>query len=293
MKKIASFLILILLFAFIPFFQAEATQTKLLVEKISTIPTELHPGEKFSLEFALKNNGDRDLENVFITLKNIEGKETLEGFSPVESTNELFIGTIKKGESLTKSINLITSPNLTVGTYNLVVTVSFKEKDRSAVYDENKTIGLLIENKANLIISNLNLPNNDSTTNDSSNTSLVFNSYDSSDDSNVEFVNSGKSLLSNVMIKLSANGEESTQFYGDLDVGEQDTMDLEIPLNVDVDGIVEISFTDEMNREGKVSKAFKIDLPDESIEENSKTEEKKGFFSKIGSFFKAIFGLGN
>ncbi|SHH71254.1 hypothetical protein [Clostridium grantii] len=276
MKKIASFLILILLFAFIPFFQAEATQTKLLVEKISTIPTELHPGEKFSLEFALKNNGDRDLENVFITLKNIEGKETLEGFSPVESTNELFIGTIKKGESLTKSINLITSPNLTVGTYNLVVTVSFKEKDRSAVYDENKTIGLLIENKANLIISNLNLPNNDS-----------------SDDSNVEFVNSGKSLLSNVMIKLSTNGEESTQFYGDLDVGEQDTMDLEIPLNVDVNGIVEISFTDEMNREGKVSKAFKIDLPDESIEENSKTEEKKGFFSKIGSFFKAIFGLGN
>lgn len=286
MKKIASILVLALILLTVPSINAQAIQTKLMVEQITTEPSEVQPGEEFKLNFHLKNNGSRTLEKVFITLVNVEGKETLDGFSPIGSTNEIYVGTIAKGKTITKSFSLMTSPNMEIGTYNLVFKLNFKEKNYRQTYEETKTMGLLLQNKAKLLITNLNLPNNEGNPNES------YNEMGSASSSSVEFVNAGKSLLSNVMVTLNTNGEESNKFYGDLDVGEQDFIDLDIPTDIDVDGKVQVSYTDSMNREGKVTKEFKITAPDETEIDRSKETEKKGFFAKIGSFFKGLLGLG-
>ncbi|WP_461206729.1 COG1361 family protein [Clostridium sp. DL1XJH146] len=259
MKKILTILVAVILFSGITYISTSAKGYKLIIEGVSIEPASIQPGEQFELTLKLKNNSDRDLENISILLNNIEGKETLTGFSPVGTSNELYVGTIKKGETIDKSISLISDPNLSVGTYNLVLNSFYKEKNRSTLHQESSTIGLLLQNKSRFIITNIETPKTDEEFNE-----------EISDQIEVGFVNAGRDTIYNLKFKLTTENGTLEQFYGELGPEEEDTIEFENEQTLnenteeteetidtkEIHGKLEITFTNWLNKEEKILKEF-------------------------------------
>jgi hypothetical protein len=77
-----------------------AEPPRLLLQMVSTNPDTINPGEKFQLNFTIKNIAKTDAKNAVIKLVSLEGKNTLGDFSPVGGSSEVYCSTIKKNSSL-------------------------------------------------------------------------------------------------------------------------------------------------------------------------------------------------
>ncbi|WP_461206731.1 COG1361 family protein [Clostridium sp. DL1XJH146] len=261
-----------------------APNFKIYIDKVSTDPENINPGSEFKIKITLKNIGSKDLENVVLKMDSVEGKNILEGFSPINTTNEILYGDIKKGESTEKEISFLAAPNVNVGLYNLNVKLFYKEKYGDE-YEESRLIGVLIKNNSSLSVTNFT-------------TNTGFTEEDSSDDTdfsewnrglNVEFVNSGKGELRNLMFTVKTDNYEYTKYYGSLEQGEEDYIDLELSYPEEISGALTISYEDELGNTDEIEKTFTLDALSQEI--TAAPEENKGILGKIGSFFKSLFGL--
>lgn len=75
-----------------------ADQNSLIIQKVWTEPSRVVPGTKFALNFELFNNSEKSLYDITIKLLSIEGRQTLSGFSPIGTTNEIYLKKLQKGE---------------------------------------------------------------------------------------------------------------------------------------------------------------------------------------------------
>ncbi|MDP4178715.1 MAG: hypothetical protein Q8900_10290 [Bacillota bacterium] len=276
MKKVISYLLLILfVFILIPVSKANAATVDLLVDKACTEPEIVEPGQQFKLDFTLKNISDNNLKNIIVKLVSIEGKTALTGFSPVGKTTELYYSKIEKDNSVDLSMNLIADSQLKAGAYNIVVDISGTgENDGS--FDYNKLVGVVIENKPNMAI-----------------TSFKYDPKEFSGQKKIkmDFVNAGNAAVGETMVTVTANDQKYYKYYGALESGDENTFEQNFDLTGDINGKVEITFTDELNRTLTVSKDFQI--KDTSKTQNNASASKKKSTNPIANFFKHIFGLGD
>lgn len=274
MKRKVSFILLFLMLIMIPNFKVRALASPILVEKVWTEPEIVEPGQQFKLNFTLKDIGTRDLENVIVKLVSMEGKNTLTGFSPVGKTNDMFCESIGKGKVSDVSINLIADSQLKVGAYNLVVNIAGKEKYNNN-FEDNKIIGIVLANKPNLLITSLDTEED---------------KIKKKNKLKLNFVNSGKATLSDVMLNITANDKKVTKYFGTLEPGDENSYEYEMAMGEAINGKVELTYRDEMNKAGSITKDFNVKATDGVKKDASK--EKKGFFASIGTFFKRLLGLG-
>lgn len=277
-KKIISLFLSAIVLLTIPVANAKAESGKLIIDKVSTSSAVVQPGEKFTLNFSLKNNLDVTVKNIVIKITGIEGKNALGGFSPVGTTNEIYCNDLSSGDSEQASIDLISDPTLKSGTYNLVVDLKYTEKDGSS-YEDNRIVGVAIANKANVIITSLST--NDGT--QAGSTKKV----------SLNFVNAGVTSLKEVVLTITANKSTYLKYFGTVDADDENSFEQNLPIDGNVTGNVEISYKDDMNTEGKVTKNFSIKAPVNNKTQTKSNQAKKGFFESIASFFKSIFGLGD
>jgi hypothetical protein len=275
-KILSMFAVLILFFSIFPL-QAKAVSNSVLVDKVWTEPAVIEPGQQFKLNFTLKNAATRDLEKLLVKLVSIEGKDTLTGFSPVGGTNDIYCSSIKKDKSKTLSINLLADTQLKAGAYNLVVSISGKEKYRTP-FEENKIIGIIINNKPNPLITSFDIEDGET---------------DEAKMLKLDFVNSGMGSLSNVLVTVTAGDKKHSKFYGTVEPTDENSFEQGLKVNEDIKGQVEITFADELNRKGSLKKDFSITVPhQEALAAVKEEKQNSGFFSSIGKFFKRLFGLG-
>jgi hypothetical protein len=259
----------------VPGFKAQALASPVLVEKVWTEPEIVEPGQQFKLNFTLKDIGTRDLENVVVKLISVEGKNTLTGFSPVGKTNDMFCEYIEKGNVSNVSINLMADSQLKVGAYNLIVNIGGKEK-YSNNFEDNKIIGIILANKPNLIITSLDTEED---------------KIKKKNKLKLNFVNSGKATLSDVMLNITANDKKVIKYFGTLEPGDENSYDYELEMGKAINGKVELTFKDELNKQGSVTKDFQVKAANDEAKKDA-SNEKKGFFASVGTFFKRLLGLG-
>lgn len=274
MKRIISLAIIFFSILIIPAFTVKADSSQLLFQRVETKPEIVQPGQQFRMNFFLKNTSDDSISNISIKLASIEGKNALSGFSPVNSTNEVYCDKISKGDTAILSLDMIADSQLKTGTYNIVINVSYKYND--AVVQDTKIIGVVIDNQANMVITSMDSTD---TGNDTRDLKLAF-------------VNASKGNLDQVMVKVTSNDKEFSKYYGELEAGDDESYEVSLPFTKDINGKVEISYKDELNRDGVVSKDLNIKKTVSDTNKKS-TAEKKGVFSSIGDFFKRLLGLGD
>lgn len=275
MKKSLSIFLVSMMLLLFPAATAKADSGKLIINKVNTDSQVVEPGAKFKLNFSMKNNTDSTVENVVIKLVGIEGKNSLGGFSPVGSTNEIYCNDLDKGSAEQASIDMISDPTLKSGTYNLIVDLKYNIK-WGAAYEDTKVVGIVLNNKPNMMITSVDT--NDGTK-AGENKSV-----------NVNFVNAGKSVLNEVLVTINANDKKYVKYFGEVDPSDENNFSHDLQLNGNVKGKVEITYKDEMNIQGSVTQDFNINAPQNNTKAQS--SKGKGFWDSIASFFKGFFGLG-
>ncbi|MDP4147092.1 MAG: hypothetical protein Q8936_21895 [Bacillota bacterium] len=273
MKKIMVILFTLLFMASIPTIVARADSSQLLIQKVSTEPEIVEPGQQFKLKFSLKNSTDYNIKEISIKLAGLEGKNALGGFSPVNSTNEVYYDKLSGGDTTELSLDMISDPQLKTGNYNMVVNISYKY-DGNLIQD-TKVVGIVLNNKPELTITSVDYNNDNEDTKDVK----------------VGFVNAGQGVLNEVIAKVTVGDKQYSKYIGKLESGDEDSYEVKLPFSNDINGKIELSYKDEMNRDGSISKD--LNIKKDVKQEVKKADTSKGFFSSIGSFFKRLFGLGD
>lgn len=274
MKKVILLAMIFFSILIVPSFNVKADSSQLLFQRVETKPEVVQPGQQFKINFFLKNTSDDSIRDINIKLASIEGKNALSGFSPVNSTNEVYSSKINKGNTAVLSLDMIADSQLKTGTYNVVINISYKYND--AIVQDSKIIGIVIDNQANLAVTSM----------DSSDTG------NSTRNLKLAFVNASKGNLDQVMVKVTSNDKEYSKYYGSLEAGDDETYEVTLPFTKDINGKVEVSYKDELNRDGVVSKDLNIKKSASAADKKVSTD-KKGGLSSIGDFFKRLFGLGD
>lgn len=271
MKKIFSPLILLLVLCISPVSLVHGESGRITLNKVSSSPEIIEPGSKFKINFSITNNKDANIKDVVITLVGSEDKKVLTGFSPVGSTNEIYVGHIDGETSKEATIEMVSDPNLKAGNYNILIKIGYKLYGE--YIEETRIIGLILENKPNLLITSLDASNKDK-----EGKKLSLN-----------FVNSGKSTLKDVIVNVKAKNKTFTKYFGTMESEDENEFKQNLNISGDVKGTVEISFKDELNKPSKVSQEFAI--KGKANDTNTNKKEKKS--SGVLSFFKSLFGIGD
>ncbi|MCS4468516.1 hypothetical protein JTS96_08215 [Clostridium botulinum] len=161
-------------------------------------------------------------------------------------------------------------PNLKAGNYNILVKIGYKLYGEYV--EETRIIGLILGNKPNLLITSLDASNKDG-----EGKKLSLN-----------FVNSGKSTLKDVMVNIKAKDKTFTKYFGTMESEDENEFKQDLNLSGDIKGTVEISFKDELNKPSKVSQEFSIKG---KIDDTNTVKKKKEFW--YTRFFKGLLGIGD
>ncbi len=162
-------------------------------------------------------------------------------------------------------------PNLKAGNYNILVKIGYKLYGEYV--EETRIIGLILGNKPNLLITSLDTSNKDG-----EGKKLSLN-----------FVNSGKCTLKDVMVNVKAKDKTFTKYFGTMESEDENEFKQDLNLLGDIKGTVEISFKDELNKPSKISQEFSI--KGKINDTNATKKEKKS--SGILVFFKGLLGIGD
>lgn len=240
---------------------------KLIISEVSTDPKYIEPGKEFVLKLKIENKNTSKLENISLKILGIEGKNILEGFSPVGTTNEIYYGNLNKNSSAEISIKLISSPSIKSGIYNFNVNASFNEVDKSPV-EITKICGIIVKNPANMVLTEFKVSDNGKI--------------------NGNFINAGKGSLNSVMVNISAGDVNISKYIGAMEPEVEENFDENLGhFDKDTTGNVVITFKDDMGMDGKIEKSFTIKAATATTAKPS--PEKKWSFKSI---FMKLFGLG-
>ncbi|MCW3490397.1 COG1361 S-layer family protein [Dethiobacter alkaliphilus] len=282
MRKALFILVVLFVFLIAVPVGASVERPLVLVEEIVTEPSPVAPGEPFKMSFELKNHGNLSARGVNMTLLSVEGKETLDNFSPV-STNTVYFDRINSGREAEGTFNLIASGKLEPGLYNLVFNLEYWDH-RGQHFENRQIAAVVMETENALTLLNVSLPSEVEA--------------GQAVELEGELVNQGSYDAENVLVRVREGLDfETGDFFlgtfgpGDLDFFSARGVAAE-PGSHNV--IVEISYLDSMNKRQtvEVEKTIKVSEPQEVTAANfSGTEEEGSFLAGIGRFFRRLFGL--
>ena len=104
------------------------------------------PGREVSLSFDLINDGFGDAKDIKVSLAQSSD------FIVEESAGEIFINNLAKSESKKIIFPITVSPDISVGTTTIPITITYYDETRSNNYTETKDIGLKITGNVDFII---------------------------------------------------------------------------------------------------------------------------------------------
>lgn len=118
----------------------------LQITDVQYLPSLIEPGNKVTLYFNLKNEGDGPANEVKVVLN-----QTTENFI-VGGSPETFVDIVDSKESESISFDLVIDPSVDVGTYSIPVSLEYLDETKTVNYSATKYIGLTISGKYNFII---------------------------------------------------------------------------------------------------------------------------------------------
>lgn len=213
---------------------------KLIIDKYTIDPVMVMAGEDFTMKLSFFNTNDKKaVKNIKIFLTSDEKtEEDASGggnsvFTPVETSNTFYIDHIAPKGRVEKTIKMFAMPDAKAKTYT--ITANFEYEDAKAQeFTATELIGVPVIQKSRLDLGQMNIP-----------TELYMNE---AGPISVEFFNTGKVTLYNLMVRLEGDFEkENASYYvGNFEVGNSDTFDASIIPNREgkLDGEIVFTYED-------------------------------------------------
>ena len=286
---------------------------RLVITGIETDVDPIQPGSIFNLKLSISNLGKVDAKGVTMVLGGgvIPPDQTgtqqpggvsgasgdLTNFAPLGSSNVLYIGDIQQEGTITTTQKLVTNVSTQPGAYTLKV---------SFVYDDGKGNQLVDDQVITLLVYSLPQVEIGFYRDPGEFTVGMPNTLP------IQVTNLGKktNVLGNMKVTVdNADLTNDVSLVGALDPGGYYTLDTEIVPTQEgnLDVIVTINYTDDFNQPRYVTSTINIDvLPASEFTDGLEGQDGSGistllpddnapetFWSKLGRFFKGLFGLGS
>ncbi len=194
------------------------------IKEVKSVPKEFIPGQSGLLTISLKNMADSVLKDIKIRLEvsttnvlTTSVATTDYPFSPIGSTNEKTIETLRAKKSTDIEFNLVADPDADANVYKVPLTIEYSD-ELGTNYTKNLIIGLIIGGEPDLAI---NLE--DSTITASGMKGTV----------TIKFVNKGTNDIKFGYVKLKESDEyeilsPSEDYIGSIDSDDYETVDFDL-----------------------------------------------------------------
>lgn len=271
-----------------PIAYAAPSRPTVLITEFNTQPTPLVPGNEFILEMELHNVGNRNAKKVMLTINSAGSQDSLQemtgqeitAFSPVESSNILYVDEIKSGKTENVSIKMIVPGDMKPGVYNLDISLAYGDSG-TASYKEIQTIGLIISEDQPLRMISLKYPSKIQ--------------IEDTDEISVEIVNLGNAALRGINAELEGDiiTQEKSIYFGTFEPGDSDTFATEF--KPEKPGIakakITVNYFDSFKQYKIITQEISINVEGEILTPEDE-EVKGGFWASLKQFFKMLLGLG-
>lgn len=264
---------------------------KLIIDKYNFEPSLAKAGENFTMNLSFFNtNSSKAVKNIKIFLTSNERTDSDSNsaggsvFTPVESSNTFYIDSIPPKGRVEKKITMFTVPDAQAKTYTL--TANFEYEDSSAApYTATELIGVPVVQSSKLEIGEL--------------TYMPEAYIGQSSPIGLEFYNTGKVTLYNMMVKLEGDFQvENGQYYiGNFTSGSSENFEGYVIPNSpgELKGDVVFTYEDSTGQSQEIRKEFTLNVMEappmeESPDDMPPIEPSKGILSsKI--FWGIIVGI--
>lgn len=267
---------------------------KLIIEDYYFEPNVIEAGKPFKMYLKFYNtNTKKAVKNIKIFLtsdtqesvpqgdSNSSGRSMSGGsaptasvFTPTESSNTFYIANINPGKKVDKEITLTTVPDTAAKTYTVVANFEYEDAEANK-YTDTAQIGVPVVQQAKLDVGEI-LPQSEFTLGMDTNLS-------------VDYYNTGKAVLNNVMVKISGEGlkfDTPTYYKGAFNPGSSDNFSVNI--TPESPGhkkfVITWTFEDSMGEKQEVTRDFEFDVADMPKEDEGTQEvapKKSGILGKI------------
>lgn len=259
----------------------ESSVPKLIIDDYSFEPEIIEAGKPFKMKLRLYNTSSiKSVKNIKIFLTSDVAEKvgdtgvgsSASVFTPVNSSNTFYISNIAPGAKVQKEVELTTVPDTAAKTYTLVANFEYEDSNAEK-FTANEQIGVPVIQKAKLNIGEI-IPQGEFMI--GMDTPL-----------SVDFYNTGKATLYNVMVKISGDGlkfDTPTYYKGNFEPGSTDTFSCNIQPESEGDKkfILNFSYEDSTGEEQSVEKEYDFnveEMPPMPDDMNNDFEEPSAPFS--------------
>ncbi len=233
------------------------SKPKLIIDKYNFEPSLVKAGENFTMNLSFFNtNSSKTVKNIKIFLtsneKTDQNSNSAGGsvFTPVDSSNTFYIDSIPPKGRVEKKITMFTVPDAQAKTYTL--TANFEYEDSQGEYTAEELIGVPVVQSSKL---------------DTGELSVFPEAYvGQSSPISLEFYNTGKVTLYNMMVKLEGDFQvENGQYYvGNFTSGSSEYFEGYVIPNApgELQGAVVFTYEDSTGQTQEVRKEFTLNVMD-------------------------------
>lgn len=234
------------------------TVPKLIIDKYSFEPSLVKAGENFNMNLSFFNtNSQKAVRNIkiFLTADEKTDPDSNSGggnvFTPVGSSNTFYIDNIPAKGRVEKNITMSTVPDAKAKTYT--ITANFEYEDsKGEQYTATELIGVPVVQQSKIEVGELNIPTE----------AFVGEPVPIS----VEFYNTGKVTLYNMMVKLEGDfqTENGNYYVGNFETGNSEYFEgMVIPSEPgELTGNIVFSYEDSTGEIIEIEKEFSLNVMD-------------------------------
>jgi len=229
---------------------------RVMLERHTLSEEKIFAGSTFTLALYIRNNADRSVGNIKISLGSIQVTDSAGGggggtvFSPLDgSSSSFFVENIAARAQLVKEVTLFVDPNAAARTYALPISIEFEDGEGGA-FTVNETVNIPVLQETRIQVLSVDIPTHAS----------AGQPFPVS----LEFANTGRVPLNNVMVAIEGAfpKENATYFIPRLEIGMSDYFQGMIIPDAEgtLSGKILLTYLDALNQEVTIEHPISIEV---------------------------------
>ena len=268
---------------------SSSNKAKLILDKYSFEPQLVRAGENFEMNLSFYNtSSSKTVKNIKIFLTSEAGSSNEESnssaFTPVNSSNTFYIDSIGPKSRVQKTITMYTIPDAIAKTHTITANFEYEDNEGEEYIGITELIGVPVVQQSKLEVGEIAyMPE-----------AFVGQSTPIS----LEFYNTGKVTLYNMMVKLEGDFQsENAQYYvGNFDSGSSEFFEgYVIPMEMGaLEGDVVFTYEDSTGQMQEVRKEFSLNVTEMPMIEDPwggempPMEEERGLLKSPGFWIALV-----
>jgi len=228
---------------------------RVMLERHALSAERIFAGSTFTLALYIRNNADRSVGNIKISLDSIQVTGTGTGgtgggtvFSPLDgSSSSFFVDEIAAKAQLVKEVTLFVDPSAAAMTYTLPISIEFEDEEGTS-FSVNESVNIPVLQETRIQVLSVDIPK----------TASAGQAVPLS----MEFANTGRIALNNVFVEIVGDfpKENATYFVPRLEIGMSDFFQgMIIPAEEGtISGNLVLTYLDALNQEIKIEHPFTL-----------------------------------